>query len=121
VFDLAAGDCFSLPPEGGEDILYDVLVTDCSQPHEHELYEAFAGGDAADAFPGEEVINDLWQTGCVDRFQSFVGIAYEDSRLDVGALVPTAESWLEGDREIACYVSDLFGEPLVGSMAGSRE
>ncbi|MEZ4504155.1 MAG: trypsin-like peptidase domain-containing protein [Dehalococcoidia bacterium] len=121
VFELTEGDCFSVPPEGDGDVLFDVLVTDCNEPHEHEMFETLSAGGASDPFPGENTINDLWQTGCVDSFEAFVGIAYEDSRLDVGALVPTAESWVEGDREIACYVSDLFGEPLVGSMAGSRE
>ena len=121
VFELTIGDCFSLPPEGADEVLFDVLVAPCGEPHEHEIYETLAAGADTDPFPGEAAINDLWQSSCVDRFEAFVGIPYEDSRLDVGALVPTAESWVEGDREIACYVSDLFGEPLIGSMAGSAE
>lgn len=120
VFELAVGDCFSLP-QGDEAVLFDVLVAPCDEAHEHELYDAFSAGGAADDFPGDDPINELWQDRCIGSFDAFAGIAYEDSRLDVGALVPTVESWAEGDREIACYVSDLFGDLLIGSMQGRGE
>jgi S1-C subfamily serine protease len=120
VFELAAGDCFSLP-QADDAVLFDVLVAPCDDPHEHELYETYSAGGAADEFPGEEAMNELWQELCIGSFDAFAGIAYEDSRLDVGALVPTAESWVDGDREIACYVSDLFGDLLIGSMQGRGE
>ena len=44
------------------------------------------------------------------------------SRFEIGPLRPTEQSWsADGDREVVCYLYDLFLEPLDGSMQDARE
>ena len=59
---------------------------------------------------------------CLSEFESYVGIAYEDSRLDVSYIFPVRDGWeSEGDREFICFLYDLNLEKLSGSMQGSGE
>jgi hypothetical protein len=116
VFDLAVGTCFDAPA-GGEE-LTDVPVVDCGDPHVNEVYATFLLDEGE--FPGDEVVAELARSGCLDRFQEWAGVAYADSRLVARYFAPTRSSWEEvEDREVACYVFDISGEPMVGSMEGT--
>lgn len=57
---------------------------------------------------------------CVgDAYTSFVGVAYDDSALNVTTLVPTKDSWEQNnDRVIQCIIFDPAGQ-TTGSLAGA--
>ncbi len=118
VFSLRVGDCFddvSLEPTE----VSDVPAVSCDTPHDNEVFHVWqiSGGD----FPGEEPLNTQGIDGCLEPFETYVGVDYTDSRLDLFPISPTAESWEQGDREIVCALYDLSLEQLTESMKGSGE
>ncbi|MDH3679533.1 MAG: septum formation family protein [Acidimicrobiia bacterium] len=117
--DLRLGDCFNGPgAEGGETVLT-VMVVPCDQLHEFEVYHAF---DLADGdFPGMDVVQNLWISGCLDEFERFVGVPFDESDLDISGIFPTEETWNDlNDREVLCSVTAVSGEPRSGSARGAR-
>ncbi len=121
VFDLRPGDCFDDVIEGGDfaEEAETLPMVDCEDPHDNEAYALY---DVADgAFPGQAAIDDEAIAKCVPLFEDYVASDYETSRLDIWWIFPTAESWSEGDREVACVLYDLDLNKLTGSMANSGE
>jgi hypothetical protein len=117
VFDLEVGDCYDLP---SGDVVEEVQVVDCDEPHDQEviaLVQHPAGPD--EAFPGGEEIGDFADDECIAEFERYVGVSYADSELLGFTLMPTAETWPVGDREIVCAVYLEDGQ-LDGSVAGSE-
>lgn len=114
VFDLEVGDCFDDPTESGE--VSEVPIVECADPHDNEVYAAFDYD--GDTFPGDDAMSTAADEGCQDRFEDFVGIGYFESALYSTHLVPTEESWGNGDREIICVLYEP-GEKLTGSMEGA--
>ena len=49
---------------------------------------------------------------CVEQFQAWVGIPFEESILDVIFLMPHAEGWRAGDRGIICVAQRLDSQKL---------
>ncbi len=49
-------------------------------------------------------------------FTDYVGVPYQESEFEVTFLLPSADTWADGDREIACVVTST--EP--GSVRGSN-
>lgn len=119
VFDLAVGDCFddgdiSL---GEVEEVGDVPLVECAEPHDNEVYAvATVEGDL---FPGEAAIQSEGDAVCFDAFEGFVGLDYQSSALEFGWLVPTADSWDEGDRLVACFIYRMDLEKVRGSLEGS--
>lgn len=117
-FGIGLGECINLPDEDLVDTLEGVA---CTQPHDAEVYSIFDMAHTAAPYPGEEAVIDAAFDGCLAAFQTFVGVAYEFSELDVYYLHPTEESWKDlDDREIVCLLTALDGSKLTGSMEGSR-
>jgi hypothetical protein len=116
VFDLEEGDCWDDPPASASQVS-EVEVVDCDDPHDNEIYLVF---DLADGEYDQTQVETDAQDGCLAEFEDFVGIAYEDSRLDVFAIWPTSQSWDEGDREVLCSLYDIDLRKLVGSMEGAE-
>lgn len=122
VFDLEVGDCFSVE----SDELTTVVVVACEESHE---YEAFALLDheaaEADPYPGDEAMLEYGNTACQAPFQAYVGRGYEASIWYITSVLPSAETWATGDREIVCTLSqqDADSEPIAitGSAEGSGE
>ena len=119
-FSVRVGDCFNDPPEildGGQEIM-DVGAVPCVEPHDNEVYAQF--DLSLGAYPGDEEISVLAYDRCMESFESFVGISYAESILDILRLTPTAESWSQqNDREVSCAVYNIELEKLTGSMRGS--
>ncbi|MGY4858816.1 septum formation family protein [Cryobacterium sp. AP23] len=112
VFSLAVGDCFN--DEEAEEI-DSVQAIPCSEAHDYEAYFAF-DVSAEEAYPGDDVISQAAEDGCVAEFPNFVGTSYEESALDFNYLSPTEGSWENGDREILCIV--MGADKTTGSLAG---
>ena len=59
-------------------------------------------------------------SNCVSRnSRSYVGLAYEESELEVFPITPTEGSWESGDREIICALYNLDFSKITGSMQGA--
>jgi hypothetical protein len=119
----SVGDCFdrrqleAAPDQRGQTDI--VLLLDCSAPHQYETFSVLEPPDAGPDFPGERALEDLAKASCVTAFEGFVGRPYVVSELEVGWYIPTASAWGEGARTIGCYVYDLDGDKLVGTVRGS--
>ena len=120
VFDLAVGDCLDYPQTGEEVSTVDEVA--CTDPHQAEVYALVAHSATVDEpFPGEGELTSFADEVCIDEFQGYVGVAYEQSALFSTAFTPSAESWeSEDDREIVCLLVAEEGK-LTGSKRGSEE
>jgi hypothetical protein len=115
VFELNVGDCFDDEETGS---IGSVPIVDCAQPHDNEIYFAFAMTEPA--YPGREATSQIAGDGCLAEFEAFVGIAYPDSALEIYPIYPSEGSWSQGDRVVYCALYALDLSKLEGSMEGSR-
>lgn len=116
VFALEVGDCFN-DQEGAGDVVFDVPVVPCNEPHDNEIYYEFSMTDAV--FPGDDATLESSAFRCLDEFQAFVGTEYLESDLDLFPITPTAASWEEGDRVVYCVLYAVDLSKLTGTMRGS--
>ena len=120
-FTIQLGDCFDNTSSLASDETGDVSSlpgVPCSQPHDNEVFAIFDLDQPT--FPGSEEISELSFEACLDRFESFVGVDYESSSLDIAALYPSKESWSrQSDREVVCAVYDMNAGKLTGSAKSS--
>lgn len=130
--ELVAGDCISGLVVGADERarIDSAEVVDCSRAHEIEVFATFelapgdfdadteAGGEDA-GFPGQQRIIDAADGGCNRRLEDL-----GDAAAAVGLLAvwPTAESWSQGDRKVACAVYPEGGQAFEGRgvIGGSR-
>lgn len=120
VFDLEEGMC--IVSLGGTDGTVEQLdVVDCDASHEAEVFSVFEleGGDDDD-FPGTAGVESDASSGCEERFEDYVGISFQESRLQATFLAPTEDTWAGGDREVVC-VAFLDDGDLDESIEGSGE
>jgi hypothetical protein len=116
-FTMRVGDCFNdnsalLSEDTGE--VTSLPGVPCGEPHDNEVYAIFDVD--LESFPGDEAMSEMAFAQCIERFEGFVGIVYEDSVLNVTALYPSDQSWrLQDDREVVCAVYDTNQNKLTGS------
>lgn len=113
LFSLAVGDCLNIQTPNAPN---DRLSVDCELEHDAEVYAALVA--EGDSFPGEEIIQATAYDSCGSSFESFIGVPYNDSVLSFTYLYPTEETWIAGDRETLCIVSNPSRMTL-GSLRGS--
>lgn len=113
VFSVKLGDCML---DTGTGMLTDANVLPCTDPHDQEVYYEITMPDGE--FSDTDI--DAATQECVgDAYTSFVGVAYDDSALNVTTLVPTKDSWEKNnDRVIQCIIFDPAGQ-TTGSLAGA--
>lgn len=111
VYEIRVGDCLDSAELSGE--LNSVPVVPCGEPHDAEIYDSVML--SGDEFPGEAEVGAQADEYCVGAFESFVGVAYEDSELYASTILPSADSWNDGDREVLCVILDSDGG-VTGSM-----
>jgi len=116
VFAIRVGDCLNTSALTGETELESVPVVPCDEPHEDEIYYAF--DSEASEFPGTDGLAAEADETCIAEFESFVGIAWEESALEYWPMYPSDQSWANGDREIICVVYDP-AELVTGTLAGA--
>ncbi|MDQ1138286.1 hypothetical protein QE410_003085 [Microbacterium sp. SORGH_AS 1204] len=111
---LVVGACLDDLPGG---FVTSDNIVDCALPHS---YEAFGGFDVpGSAYPGDAAIEAAALDGCEAAYTGYVGVSYQDSRLDYYFVGPTEQTWAVGDREIFCLLYDPEVEQTTGSLAGS--
>ncbi len=120
VFALKVGDCVDSAKLGGEEAteISSVGTVPCGQPHDGEVFAetTMATGD----FPGDAAAGDQANEYCKQQFESFIGVAFDDSVLDLVPMFPTSESWTyNDDRVIQCVV--IASENRTGTMKDSEE
>ncbi len=116
VFTLQVGDC--LVDQTADAEVEEVPVVPCDQPHAQEIY--YSHIIDADALPDETEMQTIVGDACIVQFETFVGLPYDDSVLDVTWLEPTQGSWDSGDRELLCMVIDPSTDSVTGTLAGAN-
>lgn len=116
VLELKQGDCTS---QLGETEIMEVDLFPCDEAHAAEVYHAYDLPDGD--FPGADEVDTQAVEACKTEFETFVGLAYDDSALDVNYLVPTQDSW-EGDddRTVLCFVYDPAADTTGTLEAAAR-
>jgi hypothetical protein len=119
VFDVQAGDCV-VPPTDVKAELENVRVVPCKDPHTQEAF-AVEKYDKGDAYPGDQALTAFADGICLERYQAYVGVAYQDSTMFYTYLLPSARSWNEGkDRKVICLVTTT-GAQLTASVKDSKK
>lgn len=111
VYEIQVGDCLDSADLSGE--LNSVPVVPCAEPHDAEIYDSTML--SGDEFPGQAEVEAQADDYCIGAFESFVGVAYADSELYASTILPSEDSWSDGDREMLCVVFDTDGE-VTGSL-----
>ena len=114
--DLKVGDCFDLPP--GEFI--NVAARPCTEPHDMELVATVEHPAPEDApYPSDDEFTRAAADGCLSGFQDYVGIAFQESELNMTTITPAKDGWEANDRRIQCVVN-MEGEKLSTSVKASN-
>jgi hypothetical protein len=110
--------CILVPDENGA---VDITVTDCRAEHHAEvsLRSALEGEDR---WPGDDAIDAAAGPMCEKALEKYVGVSYNESRLDWDHFTPLREGWEEGgSRRVICLVFDPDAETTTASFKGSRQ
>jgi hypothetical protein len=119
VFSLKVGECFAGAAQGQ---VSDVNKVDCGAAHDSEVFSVFDYPNAPSDFPGSAAIDTAASARCPTDFQAYVGIDAATSSYGIGQLVPTAESWAQGDRQLVCLIQPgTSGTTLTGSARGTAK
>jgi len=116
VFQVEDGDCLASDPSVQGEVS-EVPKVDCEAPHFSEVFH-IATIDA-DALPSAADMEGIVEDQCLTEFETFVGMPYVESALEVTWLEPTPESWERGDRELVCMITDPAGQ-TTGSLEGAN-
>lgn len=120
VFQIRPGNCFNDPP--AERQLEEVDVVACEEPHDNEVFATVRHPAAeGEAFPGREAVVAYAEQACPQPFAEYVGSTYDQSRFTLFPIVPSADTWAAGDRQIICALYDHQAGKLTGSVRGSAQ
>ena len=114
--DLKAGMCIKTAPESA----LDIPVVDCRAAHEDEVITrtVMAGPSK---WPGDEVIETSAEAKCRTAFATYVGIGYDDSRLELDFWTVDPDGWRDGGRTLVCLVYDPSDPTLTGALKGTAQ
>lgn len=114
VFALMVGDCMN---EVSEEVVSEVPVVPCDQPHDEEVF--FDLTLEGDVYPGDDAIQSQSDDACLAQFEPFVGTAYDVSTLAFYAYRPSQDSWEQmDDRVVSCVIYDPAGQ-VTGTLEGA--
>jgi hypothetical protein len=112
VFALDVGECLN---DDGRLFVEDVPKVDCGVPHDFEVFASLELTSADFDLIGTKTEAE---EACKGPYAEFVGLAFDDSVLDLMTFHPTANSWMLGDRRVSCLIGDP-GVQTVGSLRGA--
>ncbi|MFB2556706.1 septum formation family protein [Herbiconiux liangxiaofengii] len=114
VFSLSIGECLN---DTSETEVTEVPLVDCAAEHDFEVYSEFEL--TGDDFPGTDAINTQADAQCLEAFEAFTGISYDESTLGYTYFTPTEGSWTDGDdRLVSCLIGDPNGK-VTGTLKGA--
>lgn len=114
--DLEIGDCLPLVVYDEDELVFELPVVPCEQPHTDEVFFIYDVEDGE--FPGDDALTESSWNGCYEAFQAYVGTSYEASELDFYNYQPTKGTWIrEGDRTVQCILFSY--EDVTGTLRGS--
>ena len=98
----------------------------CNQAHTAEvIYSNSNFWPAGGTYPGDKAIKDKAVGGCDGAFQSYVGIAFSQSKYTWADIVPDTSTWPKGDRALHCVAwygtTSQAGVILHSSIKGTAE
>lgn len=119
---LRPGDCF-LPGPGltAYELGIDdsVELTPCNVAHDGLFFgRGLVDGDAGDAFPGQDLVDDEGIAICNSEFTRYFGVTHEGFNYRFWS--PDQALWDGGDRTIHCAVMDEAGLPTTLDFAAFR-
>jgi len=117
VGDLRVGDCFDLADPNASSV-DKTTAKPCTESHQYEVF--FAGNLPDGAYPADADVKAYVKANCVPVFETYVGMAYGDSKLEIVWFSPLQEGWNQGDRGIQCTVYDPHDALLKVSLKGSK-
>lgn len=109
--DLSAGDCL----QGFEAFDQPVTVVTCETPHNAQLV-ATDSYPEDDDFPGSEALSAKATEVCSQVQYSETLTANPDLKLQETKVVPTEDSWDDGDRRVDCFVVSSGDQDLTASL-----
>lgn len=124
VFTVRPGQCFVSPTTVHAE-LSKLSRTPCSRPHNQEAY-AIVGYQSPDGkptsdYPGSDPLTQFATGACAQRFGSYVGVNYLDSKLYYTYLLPSPRGWQAADdHNVICFVTTAGGT-LTSSVKGSKK
>lgn len=121
---LVPGDCVTGLVLGIEQRIEidSASVVRCDQPHDVEVFAVFdlqpadldlAAGDGS--YPGRRRIIEAAEDGCDSQLERLGDVAESVGLISVW---PTAESWTQGDRAVACAAYSITGSPIEDEILG---
>ena len=114
--DLEVGDCLPLVEYGEDELVFELPVVPCEQPHTDEVFFIYDVEDGE--FPGDDALNESAWNGCYEAFEAYVGRSYEASELDFYNYQPTKATWIrENDRTVQCILFSY--EDVTGTLRDS--
>lgn len=125
VFSLKVGTCFNEPnpsdmsKDEDSDLIAEVPIRECNKPHDNEVFHLFDLPDTA-ALPDNNALNEIVLAECSQAYAAYVGKSFEDTKYDMGFMSPGNDTWLEGDREIVCYIYSPDAEQITVSLKGAN-
>ncbi|MEX0151956.1 septum formation family protein [Microbacterium sp. LMI1-1-1.1] len=118
VFSLRVGDCLNSTELGVDtEEIQSVPIVPCSGAHDDEVYSAYLMDDGE--YPGADETTEQASAACETKFDTFIGLSYQESELDFWPMTPTPQSWAEGDREVLCIAFDPVGK-VTGTLASAQ-
>ena len=113
---LKPGMCVRHPSSASA--LY-ITVVDCSATHDAEVtLRALLTGTRK--WPGDDAVDAAAEATCNSAFASFVGVPFEQSRLETDYYTTDRTGWSAGDRRLVCLVYDPDDTTLTRSLRGSH-
>jgi hypothetical protein len=116
--DLKPGDCFERPSGRFKNV--DTVA--CEQLHDLEAYAVLDHpARSNEPFPGMDTLLRYANTQCLNQFQSYAGVPFDQLNLKDVYITPRESAWQDGARRLVCAVSAEDEQPTRGSIrAGAR-
>jgi hypothetical protein len=115
------GDCLDV---GSLATVVETLPTvPCDEPHEAEVYAVL--DLESDAAYEDLAVDEVAFDECEALFADFIGVAYEESVIEIWYLYPDTTGWGAGDREVICAAAELDWDtgdvvPVTGTLADAN-
>jgi hypothetical protein len=116
ISELRIGDCFD-PQDLEAEEADEVNAKRCDESHQFEMM--FIGSMPEGEYPTDAAFEEFVGGVCLPAFDEYVGLVYEESRLDIYWYFPLESGWEDGDRLVQCAVYDPLDSQLVGSLRGA--